>query len=51
MKPRVALLDDEQRMVEILSMILGRDGYDVRSFTDPDTAIAAVCRVSMGSKY
>jgi DNA-binding NtrC family response regulator len=41
MKPRVALLDDEQRMVEILSMILGRDGYDVRSFTDPETAIAA----------
>ena len=41
MKPRIAVLDDEQRMVEIVSMILANDGYDVRSFVESQTAIDA----------
>jgi DNA-binding NtrC family response regulator len=42
MKPRIAVLDDEQRMVDILAMVLRREGYDVHTFTDPDTALEAV---------
>jgi len=32
----VAVLDDEARMVEIVSMILRRAGYEVRGFTEPE---------------
>ncbi len=32
MKPRLAILDDETRMVEILRMVLTREGYDVEGF-------------------
>ncbi len=39
MKARVAVLDDEQRMVEILTMILSRDGHDVRGFLEPQAAL------------
>ena len=39
MKPRVVILDDEQRMVDILGMVLRREGYDVRPFTSPAAAL------------
>jgi DNA-binding NtrC family response regulator len=42
MTPRLALLDDEQRMVDILAMILGREGYVVEPFVRPETALAAL---------
>ncbi len=42
MKPRIAVLDDEQRLVDILAMVLRREGYDVQTFTDPDAALEAV---------
>ena len=35
MKARLAILDDEQRMVDILGMVLRREGYDVHTFVDP----------------
>jgi DNA-binding NtrC family response regulator len=35
MKPRIAVLDDEPNMVDVLSMMLGREGYEVAPFTDP----------------
>lgn len=42
MNPRIAVLDDERRMVDILAMVLRREGYDVHPFTDPDTALEAL---------
>jgi two-component system, NtrC family, response regulator AtoC len=39
MKPRVVILDDEQRMVDILAMVLRREGYDVRPFISPAAAL------------
>ena len=39
---RIALLDDEARLVEILAMVLRREGYDVLGFTDPMAALAAL---------
>jgi DNA-binding NtrC family response regulator len=39
---RIALLDDEARLVEILAMVLRRDGYEVHGFTDPNAALAAL---------
>ena len=42
MKPRLAVLDDEQRLVDILAMVLRREGYEVCSFTRPDAAIEAL---------
>lgn len=42
MKPRLAVLDDEQRMVEILAMVLRREGYEVRTFTRPAAALEAL---------
>lgn len=42
MKSRLLILDDEQRMVDILAMILRREGYDVQSFTHSASAIAAL---------
>jgi DNA-binding NtrC family response regulator len=42
MKPRLAVLDDEQRMVDILAMVLRRDGYEVRTYTRADAAVEAL---------
>jgi DNA-binding NtrC family response regulator len=42
MKSRLAVLDDEQRMVDIIAMVLRREGYDVAVFTRPDVAIDAL---------
>ena len=39
---RIAVLDDERRMVEILEMVLRREHYDVETFTDPKQALAAL---------
>ena len=39
---RIALLDDEARLVEILAMVLRREGYEVHGFTDPIAALAAL---------
>ncbi len=42
MKPRIAVLDDERRMVDIVAMVLRREGYDVIPFVDPHAALAAL---------
>jgi DNA-binding NtrC family response regulator len=42
MKPRVLVLDDEQRMVDILAMVLRREGYEVHPFVRPAAALAAL---------
>jgi DNA-binding NtrC family response regulator len=39
---RIALLDDETRLVEILAMVLRREGYEVQGFTQPSEALAAL---------
>jgi DNA-binding NtrC family response regulator len=39
---RVAVLDDEQRMVDVLRMMLARDGYDVEAFVRSEDALAAI---------
>jgi DNA-binding NtrC family response regulator len=39
-KARIAVLDDEQRMVDIIAMVLRREGYEVRTFTRPGEALA-----------
>jgi DNA-binding NtrC family response regulator len=41
-KTRLAILDDEQRMADILGMVLRREGYDVHTFVDPDEALVAL---------
>jgi DNA-binding NtrC family response regulator len=41
-KPRLLILDDEQRMVDIVAMVLRREGYDVVPHTDSAEALAAV---------
>jgi DNA-binding NtrC family response regulator len=41
-RARIAVLDDEPRMVDILAMVLRREGYDVHGFGDPAHAIAAL---------
>ncbi|HEX5068526.1 MAG TPA: sigma-54 dependent transcriptional regulator [Myxococcota bacterium] len=42
MNPRVLVLDDEQRMADIVAMVLRRDGHDVTTFTDAEAALAAL---------
>ncbi|MBW2242545.1 MAG: sigma-54-dependent Fis family transcriptional regulator [Deltaproteobacteria bacterium] len=42
MKPRVAILDDETRLVGILEMLLRREGYDAIGFGEPERAIEAL---------
>lgn len=42
MKSRLAVLDDEQRMVDILTMVLQREGYEVHPFTRADAVIDAL---------
>ena len=39
MKARVAVLDDEGRMVDILCMVLRREGYEALGFGDPHEAL------------
>ncbi|MEZ4453392.1 MAG: sigma-54 dependent transcriptional regulator [Nannocystaceae bacterium] len=39
---RIAVLDDEARMTEVLAMILRRDGHEVECFTEPTRCLAAV---------
>jgi len=41
-KARIAILDDEQRMADILGMVLRREGYEVHTFVDPHTALGAL---------
>jgi DNA-binding NtrC family response regulator len=40
--PRIALLDDEARLVEILTMVLRREGYDVQGWNEPQAALSAL---------
>jgi two-component system NtrC family response regulator len=40
--PRIAVLDDEARLVAILEMVLRRGGYEVEGFSAPDSALAAL---------
>jgi two-component system, NtrC family, response regulator HydG len=40
--PRIAVLDDEARMVAILEMLLRREGYEVQGFSDPEAAVTAL---------
>ena len=42
MKSRVLILDDEQRMVDILAMVLRREGYETQTFTYPASAMEAL---------
>ena len=42
MKATVAVLDDEQRMVDILCMLLRREGYEALGFSTPAEALAAL---------
>ncbi len=42
MKPRLMVLDDEQRMVDILAMVLRREGYEVHPFVQPEAALEAL---------
>jgi len=41
-KPRIAILDDEPRMVDILGMVLRREGYEVQTFSEPGAALASL---------
>jgi DNA-binding NtrC family response regulator len=38
----VAVLDDERRMAEVVSMLLRREGYDVEAFVEPESALRAL---------
>jgi DNA-binding NtrC family response regulator len=40
--PRIAVLDDEPRLVAILEMVLRRSGYEVEGFSSPEAALAAL---------
>jgi len=40
--PRIAVLDDEPRMVDIIAMVLRREGYEVEAFTEGAVALAAL---------
>ncbi|MBX3269595.1 MAG: sigma-54-dependent Fis family transcriptional regulator [Sandaracinaceae bacterium] len=42
MSARVAVLDDEPRMVEVVAMLLRRAGYDVAEFTEPCALLGAL---------
>jgi DNA-binding NtrC family response regulator len=42
MKPRLLVLDDEQRMVDILAMVLRREGYEVHPCVRPREALDAL---------
>jgi len=40
--PRIAVLDDEPRLVAILEMVLRRSGHEVEGFTAPEAALASL---------
>jgi len=40
MKPRLLVIDDEPRMVDIVAMVLRHDGHHVETETDPQAALA-----------
>lgn len=42
MKPRLLVLDDEQRMVDILAMVLRREGYEVVTHISSQAALDAL---------
>src|SRR5581483_6776841 len=42
MKPRLIVLDDEQRMVDILAMVFRREGYEVHACVDVQAALGAL---------
>ena len=42
MKPRVLIVDDEERMAEVVGSALARGGYDCETFGDGASALAAV---------
>ena len=42
MKPRLLVLDDEQHMVDILAMVLRREGYEVVTHISSQAALAAL---------
>lgn len=42
MTPRIAVVDDEARMAQVLAMVLRRDGHTVDVFTDPAACLAAL---------
>lgn len=42
MKARIAVLDDEARMAEVIAMVLRRDGHEVEPFRDGAAALAAL---------
>jgi DNA-binding NtrC family response regulator len=37
--PLIAILDDEKRMVEILQMVLRKEGYETVGFNEPESAL------------
>ena len=39
MNPRIAVVDDEERMGSILAMMLGKAGYEVEPFVDPEAFV------------
>jgi DNA-binding NtrC family response regulator len=41
---RIAVLDDEARMVDVVALVLRREGYEVLPFTRGDAALAALER-------
>jgi two-component system response regulator AtoC len=41
-KARVAVLDDEARMADVIAMVLRRAGHDVEPFRDGAAALAAL---------
>ena len=42
--PRILIADDEQHIVQVLSLTLGRAGYDIDTATDGDTAWTSIQR-------
>ena len=42
MIPRIAVVDDEARMAQVLAMVLRRDGHTVDVFTDPQACLDAL---------
>ena len=39
MNPRILVVDDEERMAEIVGMVLRRDGFEVETFTNSKQAL------------
>jgi two-component system NtrC family response regulator len=42
MKPRILVVDDEERMASVIAMALGRAGYDCETCSSGEAALAAV---------